>query len=172
MANLTTTQVDINSILQQVKVLQAEKENKEKELAETKRAAEEREQALKDAKEKLARLSEGKKLEMQQAYQNGIKNWLFDTVKDEVLRQQFEKGMTNLVENTADNSGVWQVMVQASNIHQQRMQELEKLRGEVTELKSRAGPDFRDEENRKRPRQEAEGAAGGGGCEDGYLGGV
>jgi len=159
MANLTTTQVDLNAILQQVKALQAEKESKEKELLESKKKEEEREAALKEAKEKLSRLQESKRLEMQQAYENGIKKWLYDTVQDELLRKQFETGMTNIVENTADNSGVWQVMVQASNVHLQRLQELEKLRGEVTELKTRAGPDFREEENRKRPRQEAEGAA-------------
>lgn len=160
MANLTTTQVDLNAILQQVKALQAEKENKEKELQESRKKEEEREAALKEAREKLARLQEGKKLEMQQAYENGIKKWLFDTVQDESLRKQFETGMTNIVENTADNSGVWQVMVQASNIHHQRLQELEKLRGEVSELKSKVGPDFREEESRKRSRPEAEAAGG------------
>jgi hypothetical protein len=87
-------------------------------------------------------------------------NWLQDAVKDDKLRTEFKEGMERLVKNTAEDSGVWQVMCCASNVHAQRLQEIERMRVENEELKSRSaggGGDFRDESSRKRGREEPEG---------------
>ena len=75
-------------------------------------------------------------------------------MKDENLRKQFDTGMTRLVENTEEDSGVWQVVCCASNVHLRRQQELEQLKGEFKAFKSKAGPEFNAEESLKRARDE------------------
>jgi ATP-dependent exoDNAse (exonuclease V) beta subunit len=139
---------DLSSILSQVKGLEEEKA-KLLQLLETER------ERLKEAQAKADKMSESKRVEMQQALDNVIMKWLEDTVKEEKLREEFKQGMDRLVKNTAEDSGVWQVVCQASNVHAQRMQEFERIRTENEELKSRGG-DFKDEASRKRGREEAE----------------
>jgi hypothetical protein len=148
---------DLSSILSQVKGLEDEK-SKLMQLLETER------ERLKEAQAKAEKMSEGKRNEMKQALDTVIMNWLQDAVKDEKVREEFKQGMNRLVENTAEDSGVWQVMCQASNAHAQRLQELERMRTENEELKAKHGGDFRDEASRKRGRDEAGGAVGGGGA--------
>ena len=43
--------------------------------------------------------------------------------------------MEKLVQNSAEENGVWQMMVAASALHQRQEHDLDKLRGENTELK-------------------------------------
>jgi hypothetical protein len=139
---------DLSSILSQVKGLEEEKA-KLVQLLEAERVR------LKEAQAKADKMSESKRVEMQQALDNVIMKWLEDTVKEEKLREEFKQGMDRLVKNTAEDSGVWQVVCQASNVHAQRMQEFERIRTENEELKSRGG-DFKDEASRKRGREEPE----------------
>ncbi len=146
MTSLPSTQ-DLSSILSQVKGLEEEK-TKLLQMLEAER------ERLKEAQAKAEKMSEGKRNEMKQALDTVIMNWLQDAVKDEKVREEFKQGMNRLVENTAEDSGVWQVMCQASNAHAQRLQELERMRVENEELKSRGGGDFRDEASRKRAREE------------------
>lgn len=148
----TPQSVDLSSILSQVKGLEEEKAK----LAQLLEAERER---LKEAQAKAEKMSESKRVEMQQALDNVIMKWLEDTVKEERLREEFKEGMSRLVKNTAEDSGVWQVVCQASNVHAQRLQELERMRVENEELRSRRDGDFRDEASRKRGREEAEGGA-------------
>jgi hypothetical protein len=63
--------------------------------------------------------------------------------------------MNRLVENTAEESGVWQVIACASTVHQRRLEEMERLRIENDALKLRGG-EFRDESTRKRPREDGQ----------------
>ena len=146
----SSQQVDLSSILSQVKGLEEEKA-KLVQLLESER------ERLKEAQAKADKMSESKRIEMQQALDNVIMKWLEDTVKEERLREEFKEGMSRLVKNTAEDSGVWQVVCQASNVHAQRLQELERMRVENEELRTRRDGDFRDEASRKRGREEAEG---------------
>lgn len=150
-ATLSSSTADLSSILSQVKGLEEEKA-KLLQLLESER------ERVKEAQAKADKMSESKRQEMQQALDNVIMKWLEDTVKEERLREEFKEGMTRLVKNTAEDSGVWQVVCQASNVHAQRLQELERMRVENEELKSRRDGDFRDEAARKRPREEGEAA--------------
>ncbi len=57
--------------------------------------------------------------------------------KDEKCKQQFKHGMEQLVEKSAEDNGVWQMMVAASALHQRQEHDLDKLRLENDTLKQR-----------------------------------
>ena len=143
-------QHDLSSILSQVRGLEEEKARL-LQMLETER------ERLKEAQARADKMSEGKRNEMRQALETVISNWLQDAVKDEKVREEFKQGMNRLVENTAEESGVWQVVACASNVHAQHLQELERFRLENEELKARAGGEFRDEASRKRGRDDPPG---------------
>jgi len=143
----TPSSQDISSILQQVKGLEEEKARLMK-LLEDERAR------CQEAQAKADRMSEGKRNEMRAALQGVIQKWLEDSVQDEKLREEFKQGMARLVDSTAEDSGVWQVVCCASNQHARRLDELERMRIENEALRTRAGPDLQDEASRKRPRDE------------------
>ena len=152
-------QQDLSSILEKVKGLEEEK-NKLLQLLEAER------DRLKEVSAKAEKMSEGKRNEMRQSLETVITNWLQDAVQDEKIREEFKKGMGRLVEDTAEDSGVWQVVCCASNVHARRLQEIERMRLENEELKSKGVGDFRDENSRKRGREQGEGepgSSGGGG---------
>jgi hypothetical protein len=144
---------DLSSILAQVKGLEEEKA-KLMHLLETER------ERLKEAQAKAEKMSEGKRTEMRQALDTVIMNWLQDAVKDEKVREEFKQGMNRLVETTAEDSGVWQVVCCASSVHAEKMKEIERIRTENDELKSRQQGEFRDEGSRKRGRDEPDHAGG------------
>lgn len=149
-------QQDLSSILLQVK-------NMEEEKARLMQLLESERERLKEVQARADRMSEGKRNEMRQALETVITNWLQDSVQDEKIREEFKKGMGRLVEDTAEDSGVWQVVACASNVHARRLQELEQMRIENETLKARGAGDFRDESSRKRGRDDAGAAAGEGG---------
>jgi hypothetical protein len=148
-SNASGNQQDLSSILTQVKGLEEEKA-KLMQLLEAER------ERLKEEQAKTIKLSEGKRTEMRQALDTVIMNWLQDAVKDEKVRDEFKAGMTRLAEDAKDDAGVWQVVCCESNVHAQRLQEIEKMRVENEELKTKGAGDFRDEASRKRGREEAE----------------
>ena len=149
MTNLAPNTQDLSSILSQVKGLEEEK-SKLLQMLEAER------ERLKEAQAKADKMSESKRVEMQQALDNVIMKWLEDTGKEEKLRSEFKEGMERLVKNTAEDSGVWQVVCQASSVHAQRLQEIERMRVENEELRTKGQGDFRDEASRKRGREEGE----------------
>ena len=149
-------QTDLTALINQVKALEAEKERLAKELESKQRVADEEKRKNEENSQKMARLTEGKRNEMQQVLDNVIKKWLEDSVKDENLKKQFETGMTRLVDNTEEDNGVWQVVCCASNLHLQRLQELEALKGEVETLRTKGTPEFQQDGSRKRGRDEGE----------------
>lgn len=142
---------DLSSILAQVRGLEEEKARL-LQMLETER------ERVKEVQARAEKMSEGKRNEMRQALETVISNWLQDSVQDEKVREEFKQGMSRLVDNTAEDSGVWQVVACASNVHAKRLQELERFRLENEELKARGAGEFRDEASRKRGRDEGESA--------------
>ena len=137
---------ELTSILTQVQSLQTDREKLMKE--------------LENAKQKVEKLTEGKRAEMKTSLDTVINKWLEDSVENETVRSQFKEGMERLVKNTAEDSGVWQVVVCASAAHSRRLNEFEKLRTEHEELKTRMTGEFGAEGSRKRGREETnEGSA-------------
>ncbi len=132
--------VELNSILTQVQSLQTDREKLMKE--------------LENAKNKVEKLTEGKRAEMKNSLDTVIAKWLEDSVENEAVRTQFKEGMERLVKNTAEDSGVWQVVVCASAAHAKRLNEIERLRTEHEELKTRVTGEFGTEASRKRGRDE------------------
>lgn len=137
---------DLSSILAQVRGLEEEK-------ARLMQLLEAERERLKEVQARADKMSEGKRNEMRQALETVITNWLQDSVQDEKVREEFKQGMNRLVETTAEDSGVWQVVACASNVHARRLQELERFRLENEELKARGAGEFRDEASRKRGRE-------------------
>jgi hypothetical protein len=131
---------ELTSILSQVQNLQTDREKLMKELEVT--------------RQKVEKLTEGKRAEMKNALDTVVARWLEDSVENETIRTQFKEGMERLVKNTAEDSGVWQVAVCASAAHARRLNEIERLRTEHEELKTRMGGEFGNEASRKRPREE------------------
>ena len=67
--------------------------------------------------------------------------------------------MKRLVDETADNSGVWQVVACASANYGKKLEELERLRGEVDGFRARGG-EFQSDESRKRKADDAPSRSG------------
>ena len=147
---------DISAILNQVKALETDKQSLESERVKMETERTRLAKELEEARSKMSRLTEGKRQEMQSSFDTVIKKWLVDSVEDPKVREEFEQGVTRLVEKTEEESGIWRVVMCASNLHAKRLSELESLKGECETLKSRGVGDFREESNRKRGREEPE----------------
>ena len=137
--NTTPPEVDINTLLTQLKAI----ENDRTTLL----------QQVQVMQEKIGKLTEGKKAEMQKALDTVINDWLMASVEDEQVRDEFKKGMSRLVDQTAEESGVWRVVCCASSLHAKKLQELEDMRIQVENVKRQG--DFKDEGSRKRPLEES-----------------
>ena len=151
MSTTEAPKAELTSILTQVQNLQTDREKLMKE--------------LETARNKVEKLTEGKRVEMKTALDTVVSKWLDDSVENEGVRSQFKEGMERLVKNTAEDSGVWQVVVCASAAHARRANELERLRTEHEELKTRMNGEFGNEASRKRPREETKEAAAEGGTD-------
>jgi hypothetical protein len=148
--------VELNSILTQVQTLQTDREKLMKELD--------------NARQKVQKLTEGKRLEMKNSLDTVIAKWLDDSVENESVRTQFKEGMERLVTNTAEDSGVWQVVVCASAAHARKLNEIERLRTEHEELKTKMGGEFGQEASRKRAREETKDTVGESASSDFWVG--
>jgi hypothetical protein len=151
MAATEPPKAELTSILTQVQSLQTDREKLMKE--------------LENARHKVEKLTEGKRTEMKASLDTVIAKWLDDSVENEAVRSQFKEGMERLVKNTAEDSGVWQVVVCASAAHTRRLNELEKLRAEHEELKTRMTGEFGTEVSRKRGRDDTKEGSGAGGAD-------
>jgi chromosome segregation ATPase len=138
--NTEAPKAELTSILSQVQNLQTDREKLMKE--------------LEVAKQKVEKLTEGKRAEMKNALDTVVARWLEDSVENETVRSQFKEGMERLVKQTAEDSGVWQVAVCASAAHAKKINEIERLRAEHEELKTRVNGEFGNETSRKRGREE------------------
>lgn len=55
--------------------------------------------------------------------------------KDEKVKADFKTGLENLVEKSAEENGVWQMVVAASSLHERQEHDLNKLQAENLKLK-------------------------------------
>jgi hypothetical protein len=87
--------------------------------------------------ERLEKLIEGKKQEMQQVLQTTIARFIADLeTKDEKTKEDLTASLTSFA-NDGRDTGVWEVMACASTAHVARVTELENLRIENNALKER-----------------------------------
>lgn len=78
-----------------------------------------------------------------------MKKWM-DAVEtqDDKVKSSFKDGLDQLVENSAEDNGVWQMMVAASSLHERQEHNLDKLVKENTELRTRVDGMYKDEGSR------------------------
>ena len=157
---MSTGIANLNVILSQVKGLEAEKEKLQKLLQEAQGHITEAQAREAEAKARSEKLSESKRAEMQQHLQGVIKTWIQDSVEDEKVKAEFEEGMQRLVKDAKEESGVWKLVCCASNLHAKRLHEMEQLRVECENLKSKTNGEFQSDSTRKRPRDEAGSSSG------------
>ena len=134
---------DLNNVLIHIKNLEQQKQELERRLQET--------------EERAARMSQKTKAAMQSAMDTLMKKWM-DAVetKDDVVKQQFKTGLDTLINKSADENGVWQMMVAASALHERQEHNLDKLRQENNELRSRVDSSFATPESRVGAKRKAE----------------
>mgnify|MGYP001373981845 CR=1 FL=1 len=104
---------------------------------------------IKEANARVDKLSQRTREGMQSALNTLMKKWI-DSVetKDEKAKKSFEDGMQHLVRNSAEDNGVWQMMVAASALHERQTHDLDQLRLENTELKRKVDGSFASESDR------------------------
>ena len=93
---------------------------------------------LEDADSRIGKLSAKTREGMQSALDTLMKKWM-DAVetKDDKVKDSFKNGLTQLVEKSAEDNGVWQMMVAASSLHERQNHDLDLLRVENNSLKSK-----------------------------------
>jgi hypothetical protein len=126
---------DISNVLAHIKSLEQAKSDLELKLKETEQRAE--------------RMSVKTRESMQSAMDTLMKKWMdaVDT-KDENTKAQFKTGLDKLVTNSAEENGVWQMMVAASALHDRQEHNLEKLRLENNELRGKVDTMFSSPDSR------------------------
>lgn len=115
---------NMSNILEHIKNLETSKQQLERDL-----------QEQKSRNEKLsAKTREG----MQSALDTLMKKWM-DAVntKDEKVKTDFKSGLEKLVHNSAEDNGVWQMMVAASALHERQEHNLDELNKRNQELQLR-----------------------------------
>jgi len=138
---------DLNNVLLHIKNLEQQKQELEKRLQET--------------EERASRMSQKTKAAMQSAMDTLMKKWM-DAVetKDDTVKQQFKTGLDTLINKSADENGVWQMMVAASALHERQEHNLDKLRQENNELRGRVDSSFATPESRTGAKRKAEAELG------------
>lgn len=123
---------DMSNVLKHIQDLQKEKNDLEKRLSE-----------VTDRNVKLsAKTREG----MQSALDTLMKKWMDSCeTKDERVKDDFKTGLERLVKNSAEDNGVWQMMVAASALHERQEHDLEKLQTENKDLRARVNGYYGDE---------------------------
>ena len=126
---------DVGNMLRHIESLEAKLVNKDKQLHEAQQRVE----------KFSARTREG----MQSALDSLMKKWMDACeTKDEKCKEQFKHGMEKLVQNSAEENGVWQMIVAASALHQRQEHDLDKLRMENNTLKQRIDGHYATPESR------------------------
>jgi hypothetical protein len=130
-------QGDMHNMLRHIEQLEGKLSAKEKQLLEAQHRVE----------KFSARTREG----MQSALDSLMKKWMDACeTKDEKCKEQFKHGMEKLVQNSAEENGVWQMMVAASSLHERQEHDLDKLRLENNELKHRIDGQYATSDARTR----------------------
>jgi uncharacterized membrane protein YheB (UPF0754 family) len=138
---------DLNNVLTHIKNLEQQKQELERRLQET--------------EERAARMSQKTKAAMQSAMDTLMKKWM-DAVetKDDTVKHQFKTGLDTLINKSADENGVWQMMVAASALHERQEHNLDKLRQENNDLRNRVDSSFATPESRVGSKRKAEAELG------------
>eukprot|EP00960_Hanusia_phi_P056853 763388-Hanusia_phi.AAC.4 len=139
-----TTPGDDNKAPPMTELSQLLKHCKDLELQKTKL-----QQQLEDQLSHNKKLSEKTRQGMQHILDTILTKWVdaVDT-KDEQVKKTFLDGMQRMVQNSAEDNGVWQMMVQASNLYDRQTHELDQLRIENSQLKERVQGTFGSEDAR------------------------
>ena len=126
---------DITNVLQHIKSLEDAKI--------------ELENRLRQSEQRAERMSVKTRESMQAAMDTLMKKWMdaVDT-KDEAVKAQFKTGLDKLINNSAEENGVWQMMVAASSLHERQEHNLEKLRMENNELRTKVDTLYGSTESR------------------------
>lgn len=126
---------DMTNVLQHIKALEDAKVELENRLRQSENRAE--------------RMSVKTRESMQAAMDTLMKKWMdaVDT-KDEVVKTQFKTGLDKLINHSAEENGVWQMMVAASSLHERQENNLDKLRIENNELRSKVDTMYGSTESR------------------------
>lgn len=119
------------NILQHIKQLEQSK-------AQLEQSKQQLEQKLKEADARADRMSVKTREGMQAAMDTLMKKWM-DAVetKDEVVKEDFKSGLDKLINHSAEENGVWRMMLAASSLHDRQEHNLEKLRIENNELRTK-----------------------------------
>lgn len=105
---------------------------------------------LKEQNAKLEKLTASKREEMKKQLDTMITEWINGIdVNDDKQREEFMKGMSRMVQDTKEDSPVWQVMCCASAAHKRNVTQLQQLKEEYDALKTKVeGGVFASEANR------------------------
>ncbi len=128
---------DMTNMLRHIEQLESKLASKDKQLS--------------DAQQRVEKFSARTREGMQSALDSLMKKWMDACeTKDEKCKEQFKHGMEKLVQNSAEENGVWQMMVAASALHERQEHNLDKLRGENLELKQKIDGHFATSASRTR----------------------
>ena len=115
---------DMGNMLRHIENLEAKLASKDKQ--------------LNDAQQRVEKFSARTREGMQSALDSLMKKWMDACeTKDDRCKEQFKNGMEKLVQSSAEENGVWQMMVAASALHNRQEHDLDKLRMENNTLKQK-----------------------------------
>jgi hypothetical protein len=78
-----------------------------------------------------------------------LKKWVDACeTKDPAVKSDFIEGVNNIIKNSDETNGVWQMMVAASSLHDKQEHDLDKLRAENVELRTRVDGLYSDTASR------------------------
>lgn len=98
---------------------------------------------------RIKNLSEKTQEAMQSFAETLLKKWVDACeTKNPEVKEDFINGVNNIIKNSDETNGVWQMMVAASSLHERQEHDLEKLRLENTELKTRVDNLYSDSSSR------------------------
>jgi hypothetical protein len=94
-------------------------------------------QMLQERNQRLEKFQHAKKAEME-AMLTGMREWITNLdLKNENYRADFEKGLQRLVDNSADDNGVWQVMCEASASASKKEEQYQTLKLQYEDLQQK-----------------------------------
>ena len=98
---------------------------------------------------RIKNLSEKTQEAMQSFAETLLKKWVDACeTKNPAVKEDFINGVNNIIKNSDETNGVWQMMVAASSLHERQEHDLEKLRHENSELKTRVDNLYSDSSSR------------------------
>lgn len=98
---------------------------------------------------RIKNLSEKTQEAMQSFAETLLKKWVDACeTKNPTVKEDFINGVNNIIKNSDETNGVWQMMVAASSLHERQEHDLEKLRVENSELKTKVDNLYSDSSSR------------------------